>query len=121
MVIPWCDSCREREAARHFRLARYGEEPEEAFLCIECARTKEQAQGWASDGVLLSDIIARLLSSSGDASLYCPQCGQDVEDLVRYGRAGCPACYSAFQSHVEDVLYRSVGRVRHRGKAPRRM
>jgi protein arginine kinase activator len=121
VVAPWCESCNEREAARHYRINLHGEDPQDFYLCVECARRRERTDLWPQEGLLISDLLGRLMAGSEDASLFCPTCRQDVEDLVRYGRAGCTDCYAAFRAEVEEKLYGSVGRARHRGKVPRQI
>ena len=44
----------------------------------------------------------------------CPGCGVSLVEIRKTGRVGCPACYATFRDHLEPLLQRVHGTVRHR-------
>lgn len=52
-------------------------------------------------------------------SKRCPKCSMTWDRLRQDGRAGCPACYTAFAAELKGVLERSQRALQHTGKAPR--
>lgn len=119
MVTFWCESCREKVAAWLYRISTPGQPDLLISLCQWCAEQKERQGLWPNREFSMCGLLSRVLKGLADTSLVCPTCGLDADDLIKYGRAGCSDCYSAFIDEVEERLSRSVGRTRHRGKSPR--
>lgn len=112
-----CETCGEREASRHLRVERSGEEAADHYLCTECLRRREARELQFGD-LSLNDLLGHLILADPEATFYCAGCGFDLEDLVRTGRTGCPECYSHFRGQIESMLRGSIGRLRHQGKHP---
>jgi protein arginine kinase activator len=63
-------------------------------------------------------LLDRILNESEEPSFHCPDCGYDVENLVRTGKLGCRQCYASFSDEVMNLVRRAIGRDSHRGKSP---
>jgi protein arginine kinase activator len=113
-----CETCGDREAARHYRLERADGDTADFYLCLECARRKEARDLQLGENFALSDLLSHLIMADPDASFYCPGCGYDIENLVRTGRTGCPDCYAHFRAEVDRMLMGSIGHLKHLGKSP---
>lgn len=120
MVAVWCEACGVRQACWSFSRRRRGTEAVELHLCPECARRKELSELAPNLGFSLTSVLEGLDGETKADPFVCPKCRQDIEDLVRRGRAGCQNCYTAFRGEIEELLLRAIGRTRHVGKVPHR-
>jgi len=120
VVEVWCEACGVRQAYWRLSFRRHGTEAVELNLCPECARRKELSEFAPNLGFSLTSVLESLGGETKADPFVCPKCRQDIEDLVRQGRAGCQNCYTAFRGEVEELLLRAIGRARHVGKVPHR-
>lgn len=54
-------------------------------------------------------------------TMQCPACGFTSEDVRKTGRLGCPECYEAFSSMLQEVLNDCQKGLHHSGKIPSKM
>jgi len=127
-----CKECKQEPAVVHITQYVNGQSTTKQ-LCEGCARKEgyqfgEQFLSNFSIKNLLSGLLdmqigsedkaGRLLDSSQGER--CTQCGQDFLRFHRTGRLGCAGCYQAFSHHLEPLLKRVQGAVKHQGKLPQR-
>lgn len=89
-----CERCHNFEATVHLTEI-IKDVRSEVHLCETCAREI----GFSSK---ISGISSLMTVNSGDFSnddgLVCPLCGTDDLEISENGRAGCPFCYTAFET-----------------------
>lgn len=121
-----CERCQRNEAQVHVRQRVDGVDSEHHF-CETCATQLAQAQMLSG----LSTVAAGLFGSAqlsipsfgaqgAAASSACPRCGTSLREVLRHSRLGCPACYDAFRTALDQVLRRVQGCTRYVGRAPER-
>ncbi len=126
-----CERCQKRKATFIYR-ERSGGTVRQLQLCNSCCEVMTRAgeleevsapmAGFASplwgeepEGVLpfpLEKSKANQMQEEGS----CGGCGMSWPEIVRTGRLGCGACYTAFSSHIGDVLRALHGRATHAGR-----
>src|SRR5690242_5427412 len=118
-----CDNCKERDAIINLTQVEHDSKVT-LHLCEQCAQQKGVETGGAvlksPLGNFLGAVVkgggpGALVPASGDA-LRCPACGSTLRDFRDSGRLGCDACYSAFDTHLRDLLRRLHGSSQHVGE-----
>ena len=116
-----CEKCRKNKATTYCKTTVNGV-TEEICLCPECAE-KSGLNGMIGDtffsdpffdsffGDSFFEGLPRLAASF--APKKCPECGTTVNDILRYGKVGCPGCYDAFEKELQGVILRAQGSVKH--------
>lgn len=51
----------------------------------------------------------------------CPSCGFTMSDFKKTARLGCPDCYAAFETELEEIISENHKGTRHKGKRPSRV
>ncbi len=122
-----CDVCKAHEATIHVKEMRNGES-HSINLCAACAEVKEKNGEFGMLGFNLSGMLGTLEKITGKANApvrpesagpTCPECGWTLEKIRHTGgRLGCPECYHAFGTMIEEAV-RNVHRGSvHLGKRP---
>lgn len=119
-----CESCGVNPATMHLTTVINGEKTEK-HLCMECAKKQNAGLPQAFDiGHLLSGFMQHEsgspVSPTQPVSNRCPTCGMEYRQFREGGLLGCADCYTAFSDHLEPLLNRIHGHVRHVGKMPAR-
>ncbi len=118
MATVRCANCGNYSATLQVSVQMAGTESEETAVCPECVeRLERQALGTLGP-LAPHGLLARLMADPEDSSFHCPDCGYDVENLVRTGKLGCVRCYTSFAEEVLGLIRRAIGRETHRGKYP---
>lgn len=115
--MPLCQLCQAREATLFFTRIINGEKTE-LQVCRKCAA--------ASGGIKLdvNNLLAGLSKLGKEAfekaeqRRQCESCGMTLEEFNKTGLMGCSRCYEVFSDHVDTLLNRVHGNVRHQGKRP---
>ena len=113
-----CANCGNYTATLQISVQMAGAELEETAVCTECVERLERQALGALGPLAPHGLLARLTAEPEDPSFLCPDCGYDVENLVRTGKLGCVQCYSSFADEVMGLVRRAIGREAHRGKYP---
>jgi protein arginine kinase activator len=89
-------------------------------VCEACAAAKGFKQQLPIP--LLTDLLFGVGAHAGPASHdpVCATCHLHQTDFHKNSLLGCPDCYTAFESEIEDLLLSMHKGLRHVGKAPRR-
>lgn len=118
-----CQICNVNEATVHLTQFVDGE-VRKLHLCKECA---------AKSGINVDEsmsIADLLLGAAGggaaqddgkEPDVSCPQCHMRRSDFRKTSRLGCPHCYAAFASDLEEVLDSFQKSRIHKGKTPARL
>lgn len=119
-----CDFCHEKDAVIFLEQLSGGEK-RKINMCVDCALergiTTDPKSIEASIGDLfkeLSDITRRL---KADNSRLCPVCGTKVGEIRKYGKVGCPECYSIFKGDIKKFLQDSGVKGSYSGSMPARL
>lgn len=129
-----CDKCHTEEASVHLKQI-IGKRVVSLNLCAGCAA--EEGIGGKTDGELnllaILDVIAKKAKqdqaapsfrpseqheSPTGASFICPECHLPLEEFLKTGLLGCPACYESFADSIETMLASIHRDVTHRGRGP---
>lgn len=118
-----CNICGKKKATVHLTEI-VDEQMSEMHLCEDCAREKsvqmEQQFGLADLLAGLAD-FNKQVKDSPKVTLKCPNCTMTYEEFRKFGRLGCSECYSAFESHLTNLLKKIHGSNHHLGKKPVKM
>lgn len=118
MAAVRCANCGSYTATLQVSVQMSGSEMEETAVCSECVERLERQALGALGPLAPHGLLARLMADPEDPSFLCPDCGYDVENLVRTGKLGCVQCYASFAEEVLNLVRRAIGRETHRGKYP---
>lgn len=121
-----CEKCRKRPATVHYTEVVNGRK-REMHLCATCAEQegigsfKITAHPFKLDS-LFGDLLGAQIPRIGRESpeVACGRCGLTERQFARQGRFGCADCYEAFAPHLDTLLRRVQGHLRHTGKVPAR-
>ncbi|MBW3625940.1 MAG: hypothetical protein KY468_21310 [Armatimonadetes bacterium] len=113
-----CARCGNYTATLQISIQTSGGDPEETAVCPECVERLERQALGALGPLAPHGLLARLMADPEEPSFLCPECGYDVENLVRTGKLGCVQCYASFADEVLNLVRRAIGRETHRGKYP---
>ena len=123
-----CDRCKKNPATIHMQQFVLGSKTELHF-CQECAFSfghpdipfplENMFKG------VLEQMQAKLFNPGPQASaaasvVLCTNCGLTGEELKKYGKLGCMACYQSFANEVSVILKNVQSSTRHEGKFPKR-
>jgi len=124
----YCDECRKNPATVHVTRIINGKK-QEAHLCEECARGREEMKGNMFTPFSINDLLASFLDMGQPSPQQmafesvkvpkCSRCGMTYNDFKKVGRLGCSHCYKAFRNELAPVLRRVHGSVQHGGKYPK--
>jgi len=117
-----CQNC-EGEATIHFKEVVDGA-LREIRLCESCAAEKgfhlvieQNKLSIANQFIWMAENLYPE-SAAKVGSVQCPTCGMRYSQFARTGRVGCPACYTAFEVQMRQILRRVHGATQHKGKGP---
>ena len=116
-----CQQCHEREAVVHLTEIA-GETVSTVHLCGKCAAERGLAGDEAAGVNPLGSFLATLgkgggfPASAATTGEACPGCGATLADFRASGRTGCPACWTAFERPLRDLVRRLHGATRHTGQ-----
>jgi protein arginine kinase activator len=113
-----CANCGNYTATLHISVEVAGGPSEATAVCGECVERLERQALGGINALAPHALVLRLMNESEEPSFHCPDCGYDVENLVRTGKLGCRQCYYSFSDEVMNLVRRAIGREGHRGKAP---
>ena len=114
-----CEKCGKHTATTHLKRTINGKTTEH-HLCSACAA--QEGIGGVFGGLNLGNFWGSLLAepavqSAGDVA-RCESCGKTFREIASSGRAGCPACYTAFYDRLLPSIQRIHGKTAHVGKVP---
>ncbi len=129
-----CQKCNHNNATVHYEQNINGKVTK-LDLCPECAKEMnigmpQLSTGFSSllDGFGFGSIFGEMpsISSFFDTpsqitSTSCTGCNTSLGELNKSSFLGCPDCYSAFESLIENTLGRCQKGIRHTGKRPNRL
>ncbi|MCD8237742.1 MAG: UvrB/UvrC motif-containing protein [Clostridiales bacterium] len=127
-----CQKCNHNNATVHYEQNINGKVTK-LDLCPECA--KEMNIGMPQFSTGFSSLLDGFGSLFGEmpsissffdtpsqiASTSCTGCNTSLGELNNSSFLGCPDCYSAFESLIENTLGRCQKDIRHTGKRPNRL
>ena len=114
-----CDICSKNSATVHLTEI-IGGKITEVHLCEDCAKKKtEEFQKQFS----IADFLSELVDMEGAETISlpkiaCSHCGLTYKNFKETGRLGCPKCYEAFGTQLQQLIRKIHGSLRHRGKSP---
>ncbi|MCD8090189.1 MAG: UvrB/UvrC motif-containing protein [Clostridiales bacterium] len=123
-----CQKCNHNNASVHYEQNINGKVTK-LDLCPECAKEMNLGIGSVFE-TGFSNIFGNIKDSFGGffdspvstlKSLSCGSCGTNINSLYDTSFLGCPDCYDAFDSLVEQNLERYQRGTRHLGKRPHRL
>jgi protein arginine kinase activator len=114
-----CDNCGSTDAV--VRLTQIvNNEMSTHHLCEKCAAEKGLESAPEPVNFPLTDFLAQMghdvPESTDPSGTECSFCGLTFKDFRDTGRLGCPHCYQTFGTHLQKLLRRIHGGVRHVGK-----
>ncbi|MCL2747309.1 MAG: UvrB/UvrC motif-containing protein [Oscillospiraceae bacterium] len=135
-----CQICGLNEANRLYQSTSASGETHSAYLCAACAGGAGSAGSSSGAGAAgniggASGFDAEFAKAPFDFDLpammsemlglrthrpggVCPACGLRLEELSKYGRTGCVACYRHFAPALAPYVRRIHGDASHTGRAP---
>lgn len=108
-----CDSCGRNAEFKAYRLSETTPHAERN-LCRVCAEDFERVH-CGNSGLPLTKLLNSLVvsqsskCSKSERTSVCPQCGNNVCNVVESGIVGCPMCYEVFREEVESMVRRLHG------------
>ena len=117
-----CENCRSNEATVKYTENINGRE-RKLNLCLACAKKMESELGIFSADFFSDGLLSPMFYQTREKkeSIKCPLCASDFSDIERTGKAGCPACYGAFEKYLASTLKKLHGASRHTGRKPARL
>lgn len=116
-----CQNCGKNPATTHLKKTINGETTE-LHLCASCAKKQGLDNMWNSFGFDLGDFWGSLFADPSTRvmadAVRCSGCGKSFEEIVKSGKAGCPACYTTFYDRLLPSIQRIHGKAQHTGKVP---
>ena len=127
-----CDICQTREAKIFYTEIVNGKKTEQ-HLCEQCAAQhaafpiSDISNGNIKIGNILSGLLNKYIGDRDEDTgevlakreePVCPECGMSESDFLKYGRFGCPVCYSTFGEIINKNFKATQGGLRHTGKEP---
>lgn len=116
-----CDICHKKEATLFYTMI-VNDKKTELHMCEECAIKKglimphsRGMMGLAGIGSILPAILKEEPEESA-VDLRCQVCGLTYAGFRKYGRLGCPNCYSTFGDKIKPLLKKIHGSTQHTGK-----
>lgn len=137
-----CDVCQKRQAKIFYTEIVNGKKTEQ-HLCEQCASEHtvfpignignlgNVGAGQVPIGNILSGILNHYMNGKEEAfseseeiavdepeKPVCKQCGMTETEVLKYGRLGCPVCYSTFADIISKNVKATQGGTLHCGKEP---
>ncbi|MDR0306321.1 MAG: UvrB/UvrC motif-containing protein [Chitinispirillales bacterium] len=107
-----CDDCGINQATVH--LTHIIQNETQVFhLCEECATKRGIVLG---DGTDTEADITAVVNEMLEEEIICPKCGLKLSEFRSGGWLGCMRCYSAFEEHINKILFQVHGCNQHKGK-----
>lgn len=105
-----CDECGVNPANIHLTQIMQNE-TQVSHLCEECAQKKGISLSLAQED-------SQDLEESADAQddIKCSQCNYLYSTFKTKGWLGCPECYQAFETRIDELLIQMHGSLVHKGK-----
>lgn len=113
-----CNKCNIKEAVVFLTMIENGQKTE-LYLCENCAKES------VLNSYMFDNFISALLNieneqnekdENNSLSLKCSKCNLSYEELMKYGKIGCDACYENFSSVIQPIIKRIHGKEQHMGK-----
>jgi protein arginine kinase activator len=113
-----CNKCNKKEAVVFFTMVDNGQKTE-LYLCEDCAKES------VLNSYMFDNFISALLNieneqneeeNNATSTLKCGKCNLSYEELMKYGKIGCDACYDNFSSVIQPIIKRIHGKEQHMGK-----
>jgi len=130
-----CDICRKREATIHIQQV-VNNNITMIHLCKECAMSygiKNDIIDWGfkiinflnnlKEGNVIPQTqteTKKKIEIPDESIIRCPVCKITYDDFIERGKLGCGYCYTAFAEQLKPMLMKIHGRIRHRGREPRK-
>lgn len=115
-----CERCKNEDATVHLTEI-VKEVKSEIHLCETCAREiglNSKISGYTiSVSEMLTFLDTKDLNGNGDG-LRCMTCGTTFLEYSRYGKLGCPECYTYLADELSNVIKAYHGDSSHSGKIP---
>lgn len=114
-----CEICGKNTASMHLTTIIDGEKKEQ-HICVSCAQKQGANFAQVFD---IGQLLSGFMQESAAPTLTqqaCSHCGMNYRQFKQEGLLGCAHCYDAFAPHLEPLLTRIHGHVRHGGKIPAR-
>lgn len=115
--MPLCQLCHAREASLFFTRIINGEKTE-LQVCRKCAASSSGIKLDVNNLLAGLSKLGKEAFEKAEAMRTCDSCGMTLEEFNKTGLMGCSHCYEAFSDHVDTLLNRVHGNVRHQGKRP---
>lgn len=111
-----CQQC-DKQATIHLTQI-VGGEIQKVDLCETCPHKDSMAADFDLEPFAkLAESVVAAHHGEGEHHV-CPECGSDDASFRDSGRFGCPACYTAFDSLLPDLLRKLQPGSVHQGKMP---
>ena len=116
-----CQSCGKNGATTFLKKTVNGE-TSSLHLCSECAGENGIKPFFAHSGFDIGDFWGSLFSEPAARiaadDVKCESCSKTFREIAKTGKAGCPACYTAFYDRLLPSIRQIHGETRHTGKIP---
>jgi protein arginine kinase activator len=113
-----CNKCNKKEAVVFLTMVENGKKTE-LYLCEDCAKES------VLSSYMFDNFISALLNIESEQNeedktvsptLKCSTCNLSYEELMKYGKIGCDACYDNFSAVIQPIIKRIHGKEQHMGK-----
>lgn len=105
-----CQSCKKREATVRYYENVNGAK-QELYFCNECA-AKYDFDDFSELFSPMFNVVPKFFVEETKED-KCDKCGYTFENYLKNGYFGCPNCYEAFESNLDELLFRLQGKTRH--------
>ncbi len=120
-----CDKCQKNNATIYIKNI-VNNQVRELHLCAECAENlgyhEPMENPFHAFGAF--DPFTNLFAVTGKqenpaTKQRCSVCNADITDIRRTGRAGCPHCYTLFETSMAPIIRKIHGASVHTGSIPK--
>ncbi len=120
-----CQFCNKKEATVHYTEV-INNKVSKIHLCEDCAKQKGMdIELPFSFGDIIKAIskgiegLEHFDAKQFHGDVVCPECGLEIQELIKQGKMGCPHCYKAFEEVLSDIIKNVQKAPSHKGKVPK--
>ena len=120
-----CQSCKKNDATVHYTEV-INNNVKKTHLCESCAKQKGMdIELPFSFGDIIKAIsegiegLEHIETKQFTGVTSCPECGLEIQELIKQGKMGCAQCYEAFEEVLADIIKNVQKSPNHKGKIPK--
>jgi len=126
-----CQSCKKNDATVHYTEV-INNNVKKTHLCESCAKQKGvdielpfsfgdiiKAISKGIEGIEDIEGIEHIETKHFSGEAACPECGLEIQELLKQGKIGCAQCFDVFEEILDDIIKNVQKSPNHKGKIPK--